>query len=327
MKLTISDRAKRRIFVFSLLVLCRCPVPVEAAEHCVVVDLMPEFWRVLSSDHSIEHLHSALIDAHPDIYNAHVVSLPIGIKWTSKWNSEEQYDRTHRAEIYSADDYLSANIPGYMREFQQTFADYRCNFTFYIAPSFGNMDGTAVSVNGIDSILLAPDVIPRFHKLHALKVLIDHETFHIYHHQATGEFGAFAEAIPTIGEALWSEGLATFVSWRMSPGIRLDIALLQPGIAERAAVHVPTIANELLAHLDERDESTFKRFFVSGNEPEGYPPRAGYYLGLLICEDLSNRYSLQKLAHLRGPVLHAWLVAELRRLSKPKTASQSKERR
>ena len=56
------------------------------------------------------------------------------------------------------------------------------------------MDGSAATVNGQHRIIFAPDVIPRYHKLKELKVLIDHETFHIYHHQSTGVFGADEEA-------------------------------------------------------------------------------------------------------------------------------------
>lgn len=151
-------------------------------------------------------------------------------------------------------------------------------------------------------------------------MLIDHETFHIYHHQVTRDYGAFAEAVPTVFQALWSEGLATFVSWRMNPDVSLDTALLQPGIPENAAPHVPDIAGDLLTHLDEKDEPTFLRFFVGGTQPQGYPPRAGYYVGALIAQDLSARYSLRQLAHLRGPGLHAAVTDELNRFATGRAA-------
>jgi hypothetical protein len=202
-----------------------------------------------------------------------------------------------------------------MAEFQRTFPDYKCDFTFYIAPSFGQMDGSAGLVNGHPLIIFAPDVIPRYHKLSDLKVLIDHETFHIYHRQSTGTYGASAEAVPTTLNALWTEGLATFISWRMNPRVSLDIALLQPGIPEGANPHLADIAKDLLAHLDSKDERTYRRYFVGGGQPPGYPPRAGYYVGTLVAQDLSARHTLLQLAHLNGAELHALIVTALEKLS------------
>lgn len=173
------------------------------------------------------------------------------------------------------------------------------------------MDGSAATVNAEHRIIFAPDVIPRFHKLADLKVLIDHETFHIYHHQSTGVLGASEEAIPTIEAALWSEGLATFVSWRMNSSITLDTALLQPGIADGTQPYLKVAATELLAHLQEKNESEYSRFFMGGKTRDAFPRRAGYYVGFLIAEDLSRRHNLSELAHLKGSALHDAIVSEL----------------
>ena len=288
--------------------------PARAATHCSVVDLMPPFWQALAGKDPAALMRTAVVDPHPDLYNDKYVRLPTAAKWEEKLAREKTYDEAHRPEITATEQYLAANVPRYMQEFRQTFPDYRCDFTFYIAPSFGNMDGSAATVNGQYRILFAPDVIPRFHKLNELKILIDHETFHIYHHQASGVFGVDEEAIPTIEAALWSEGLATLVSWRMNPAVSLDVALLQPGIPEGARSHLPAIATELLTHLEGRDESTYARYFEGGKPPDGYPPRAGYYVGVLIAQNLSKRYTLRQLAHLKGSVLHRAIVWELQQL-------------
>jgi hypothetical protein len=285
--------------------------PAHASGGCDVVNLMPAFWRSLEGANPAAQMRTTLIDPHPDLYNDNYVSLSSGAKWEKELAGEKTYVEGHRAEVDAVEQYLSAHVQGYMEEFKRTFPDYRCDYTFYIAPSFGRMDGSAASVNGQHRIIFAPDVIPRYHKLSELKVLIDHETFHIYHHQATGVFGASDEAVPTTLEALWGEGLATFVSWRMNPDVSLDIALLQPGIPEGARPHLADIAKELLAHLDEKDAATFSRYFVASKQPEGYPPRAGYYIGVLTAQGLSGRYTLQQLAHLKGAALREILVTEL----------------
>jgi hypothetical protein len=100
----------------------------------------------------------------------------------------------------------------------------------------------------------------------------------------------------------------------MNPAVSLDVALLQPGIPEGARPHLSAIATEMLTHLEERDESTYARYFEGGRAPDGYPARAGYYVGVLIAQNLSRRYTLSQLAHLKGPVLHGAIVSELQQL-------------
>ena len=177
------------------------------------------------------------------------------------------------------------------------------------------MDGAAASVRGEHRIIFAPDVIPRYHQLGELKVLIDHETFHIYHHQASGYFGASEEALPSVLNAIWSEGLATFASWQMNRNVSLDVALLQPGIPEGAKPHLAEIAKDLSAHLDEKDQATFARYFMAGKQPEGYPPRAGYYVGMLISQRLAKACSLRVLAHLDREQVRKLVAAELGKLA------------
>jgi hypothetical protein len=288
---------------------------VDAHADCDVINLMPAFWKSLDHSDAAAQMRTAVVEAHPDLYNENYVSLPPGPQWEKQIAREREYVQAHAQEVKAAADYLVARVPRYMHEFRDTFPDYRCDFKFYIAPSFGQLDGAAAFINGQHLIIFAPDVIPRMHPLSELKVLIDHETFHIYHHQATGVFGASAEAVPTILEALWAEGLATFVSWRMNPDVSLDVAMLQPGIPEGARPHLSHIAAELLEHLDEKDAMIYQRYFTVRHAPQGYPPRAGYYVGLLIAEDLSARYTLQQLAHLKEPELHQLVVTALKKIS------------
>ena len=288
--------------------------PVAAGAGCRIVDLMPEFWKELDGRDAAAKLRATIVDPHPDLYNDDYVSVPSGPKWEDLVARDRAYVDGHRSEVREAEKYLTAHVRQYMEAFRGTFADYRCDFVFYIAPSFGRMDGAAGFVKGQHRIIFAPDVIPRYHKLSELKVLIDHETFHIYHHQATAVFGASADAVPSTEEMLWGEGLATFVSWRMNSGVSLDIALLQPGIPEGASPHLAVIARDLLQHLQEKDEATYKHYFVASQQPEGYPPRAGYYVGFLIAQKLALRYTLPELAKLKGRQLTDVITQELREL-------------
>lgn len=313
---------RRALFLVCLLSV-QWAVPARAAGTCTVANLMPAFWQALADKDPAAQMRTAVINPHPDLYNDKFVRLPTGAQWEVELSHDKTYVEAHRAEVTAAEQHLAANVPLYMQAFRQTFPDYRCDFTFFIAPSFGNLDGAAGLVNGQFRIIFAPDVIPRLHKLDVLKVLIDHETFHIYHRQASGVFGVAEEAIPTIEVGLWSEGLATLVSWRMNPAVSLDVALLQPGIPEGARAHMTAIAAELLAHLEETDEPTYARFFEGGQPTGGYPARAGYYVGLLIAQNLAKRYTPVELAHLKGPVLHGAIVSELQQLASSSTTPRT----
>jgi hypothetical protein len=288
--------------------------PVTARARCQIVDLMPGFWKALEGQDTASKLRTTIVDPHPDLYNDDYVSVPAGPKWEDLVTRDRAYVDAHRSEVHDAEKYLTAHVRQYMDAFRGTFPEYRCDFVFYIAPSFGRMDGAAGLVKGQHRIIFAPDVIPRYHKLSELKVLIDHETFHVYHHQATAVFGASADAVPPTEEALWGEGLATFVSWRMNPGASLDVALLQPGIPEGASPHLAAIASDLLQHLQEKDEATYNHYFVGGQQPQGYPPRAGYYVGFLIAQKLASRHTLPELAKLKGRELTDVITHELREL-------------
>jgi hypothetical protein len=307
--------------LYGLLILVSClwvPCPVEARAGCRIVDLMPAFWTALAGQDAAARLRTTIVDPHPDLYNDDYVDVASGRKWEDLVTRDRTYVEAHRSEVHAAERYLSAHVRQYMDAFRGTFPDYRCDFVFYIAPSFGRMDGAAGFVRGQHRLIFAPDVIPRYHKLSELKVLIDHETFHIYHHQVTSVFGASAEAVPPTDEMLWGEGLATFVSWRMNPGVSLDIALLQSGIPEGARPHLAAIASDLLRHLQEKDEATYNHYFVAGQQPEGYPPRAGYYVGFLIAQKLASRYTLPELARLKGRQLTDVVIPELRELAAKK---------
>ncbi|HEX7110941.1 MAG TPA: hypothetical protein VF216_00715 [Mizugakiibacter sp.] len=307
--------------IFALLFLL--PLSATAASPCKVADLMPAFWRALASQAPAAELRRTVVKPHPELYNAVYVDLPSGEAWTRNVERDVAYVGAHRAEVEAAAAYLRANVPAIMAGFGERFAGFRCDFTFYIAPTFGHMDGSAAYIDGQHRIVFAPDVIPRYHALADLKLLIDHETFHVYHHQRTGVFGASPEAVPQTLNALWSEGLATYVSWRMNPQASLDTALLQPGIPQGAQPHLAAIAADLLAHLDQADETVFTHYFVAGRQPPGYPPRAGYYVGVLVAQQLAKQYSLPQLAALNGDALRAQVATALRELAAPRRASEA----
>lgn len=190
--------------------------------------------------------------------------------------------------------------------FAAAFPDFRCDFPIYVAPTFGKMDGAGRVVAGKPAMVLGPDVIGQFETDDQLPVFLAHELFHRYHFQAAGFSDDLAER-DLIWRALWSEGLATYVSARLNPARPLADALLLPrDLQEKADPLVPALAAALAAGLDRVDPPLFARFFEYG-DPSAQrleqPFRSGYYVGYLVAHRLGEHRTLAQLAHLQGPAL------------------------
>lgn len=292
------------------------PVMATTAQMCKIIDLMPAFWRALHGPAPAQALRATIVVPNPDLYNVNYVALPAGqVAWDKLVRADIAYVDSHRVQVLTAANYLRTQAPGVMSEFAQRFPEFRCDFPFYIAPTFGRMDGAAAFVDGHHRIVFAPDVAPRYHTLPQLRVLVDHETFHVYHHQRSGVYGATADAIPPTLSALWSEGLAVYASWLMNPHASLDDVLLQPGIPAAATPHLQAIARDLLANLDGSSEAVYGRYFMGGAQPAGYPSRTGYYVSLLIARKLGEGHGLREMAGWRGAPLRARIAVVLRELA------------
>ena len=145
--------------------------------------------------------------------------------------------------------------------------------------SLGRFDGAGRVVGGRPALVLGIDQIAREGKFLPLQQFLSHELFHRYHGAASG-FSDDPGEHQAIWRTLWAEGLATYASFRMTPGATVDSALIAPpGLAEKARPNVPAIARDLLAHLDRPDHDTYALYFTyGGNEAvrRGLPWRAGY---------------------------------------------------
>lgn len=214
--------------------------------------------------------------------------------------------------------HLEKRLPTAELQFHKLFPDFRCDFTIYLIDSLGTMDGAGREIDhrpalvfGIDQIAEEGDVLP-------LPILISHELFHRYHHQVSG-FSDDPGENQAIWRALWVEGLATYVSSKVSAGSSLEQALGPPtDMIATATPHLAAMARDLLVHFDEVNAKTFNTYFSMGSAaraPNGYPWRSGYYVGYLVAQDLGRRRSLHQLALMHGPLLEAEIRKALQRLA------------
>lgn len=213
------------------------------------------------------------------------------------------------------------------RHFGREFPGFRCDFPIYLMDSLGRLDGAGRQVSGRPALVVGVDQVTQEQAILPLPVFLSHELFHRYHSQASG-FSDDPGEHQAIWRALWAEGLATYVSWRMNPGVSVDAALIAPpDLAEKAQPQIAAIARDLLAHLGDVDRDTYRTYFTYGDPKvtaRGLPWRSGYYAGFLVAQDLGRTRSLAQLAALKGPSLEAEIRRAVERLAQtPATGSDA----
>lgn len=209
-------------------------------------------------------------------------------------------------------------LAGAQNRFRLAFPDFRCAFPIYLMDSLGRLDGAGRRVAGRPALVLGIDQIEQERDVLPLPIFLAHELFHRYHSQVSG-FSDDPGEHQAIWRVLWAEGLATYISYRLTPGASVDEALIAPrDLAARAQPQIRTISANLLAHLDQTDHDTYQTYFTYGDPgvtERGLPWRSGYYAGFLVAQDLGRTRSLRELAALRGAPLEAEIRQALKRLT------------
>jgi uncharacterized protein YjaZ len=87
--------------------------------------------------------------------------------------------------------------------------------------------------------------------------------------------------------ALWNEGLATYVSWKLNPTLTAPEIFWSPrDMEEQMKPKLGEAARLMLADLDGHEN--YGRWFMGGQNPPGLPSRSGYYLGYLMAKHLDK---------------------------------------
>jgi uncharacterized protein YjaZ len=204
-------------------------------------------------------------------------------------------------------------LPQIAALFADSFSDFRCDFPIYLMDALGQLDGAGRVVDGKPSLVIGVDTLAQENP-GQLSAFLAHEYFHRYHFRAAG-FSDDAGDRQAIWRVLWAEGLATYVSLKLTPEATLPDALLLPAdLEERAKPKLGEIAHRLLASLGQVDPTTYKLLFTYGNKEApaaGLPWRSGYYAGYCVAHELGKTRSIATLAHLKGPVLYALISGTL----------------
>lgn len=279
------------------------------------VDLMPEFWAVYDG-HAGEALalrSQALFDAffrpHADAYRRAGLEVKPGdvVRWLPGFDRRATAARAVHRRFAGA-------YAGNVGRFRSALADFDGRASpVTLLPSLMHFDAHLEPDGARLPLFFGPDAIVHYHGADAdLDVLFSHELFHCYQGQRNPAMCLDPEA--PLYVSLWMEGTATWASEHLNPDASPRHVLLDDALLARAAPsQLRAAAQAMLSTLDARDQATQALFFDSGHHGAGWPPRAGYAVGLQVARDLGATMSLPQMAALPAQRVRETLAQALGR--------------
>lgn len=293
-------------------VLCLALAPDAMAGDCAVTNLMPEFWtfwaqvRDQPAPRQLELFRTLLREPHRDVYDAILAKLPMPEAELIPKAIERA--KPAEARMRSLSDQLATDLPKELEHFRASFPDFQCTRPVYVLFSAGAFDGAVRTVGGTRALMFGLDVAARTQGPR-LGPLVVHELFHV-HHQA-----ALPDSPDAFYWALWSEGLATYVSRQLNPAAAETEVCCLPALPETQAA-LPRLVPEALRLLDSESSADYARYFLGGKDLD-IPQRSGYYLGYRVAAEAGRTRSLAELARLRPEAVRALIVETLPTLTRP----------
>lgn len=284
-----------------------------SAQQSRVTDLMPRFWPVYDSsrDEPILTRAKAIIAGYFQPHLDAQQGAGIGQVDLARWLAifDPISDEVRR---------LSTAFPQIWREqverFRQHLPDAGDDARVTIMLSFLNFDARVRLWQDKLALFVGLDGVVAIHGRGAdLAVLLDHESFHLYHHQVNPSL--ILPGGDTIWLGIWKEGLAVYACRVLNPQrSRLQILLGDRDLAAITPETLRKIARELPPVLAATDGQARARYLSYGYRGD-IPARNGYALGLAIAERVALGRSLGELARIPAPDIEKLVREEIAALA------------
>jgi len=290
-----------------------------------VIDAMPAFWRFWGAAADkpeavrVRMFRDTVVAAHPELFDTGVLG-PGAIAGPGAHADPDAIVGRYLSDVtpfiprmQRISETVRSHIGAYAADFSRQFPLFAPAAPVYFTVSMFSFDGATRTVGNGTALLFGIDGIARSHPPDEnLKVLFDHELFHLYHSQIRPELTDDAAPLWT---SMWEEGLATYVSGQMNPGSTEGQVLLQQDLPGLARPRLGALARALLARFDSLDRDDYEDFFYLQNRRPDLPPRSGYYVGYRVARMLGAGRTLEQLARLQGAALKAAVRAALEQLA------------
>jgi len=299
------------------------PAGATASKPCHYQDLMPPYEKFaaattgFSAQQRAQAFINDFVPRYPDYYAPEV----FGDAAKMQARALRLFDPAQAAVVFPGvppltDERLAAlsSIVGpqfveQQRKFMRTFSDFNCDTIVEFGVSLLKFDGHPVELGGKHYLLFGVDIIAILHGPTDMPAFFDHEIFHLYHRQVVGSRAPQGEE--PAWWTMWVEGLATYVSQRMNPGLYAQQILWYPRDMVPRMEQNRARAAQLMLHDIEKTGPDADRWFVSSTSVEGLPVRAGYYLGYLFAKSVGDGQPLPKLARKAPQLVHEEAVTFL----------------
>lgn len=321
------DRARWAALAHAALAVCLFAAPALAAG-CRFETLMPAFEQFLRDQGSAtpeakgKVFATAFAPRFPEFYGAPTFGGPdrIATRAARFFDSDGKpvlsgFPPFRLEEMLARGRGIDEAFAGAQASFLKEFPDFRCDTFVALGPSLFHFDGHVYDGEDRQArLLFGVDLISMIHAGPSVPAFFHHELFHLYQSEVLGEAEPPENEAP-VWWALWKEGLATYASHRMNPGLSLQETLWFPAdLAETGAAHRAEIAARLLADLD-AGEDRAALYFQGNTAPGGLPPRSGYYMGYLLAKAVGDGRPLAELARMRPEEVRRAAEAFLRRMA------------
>jgi hypothetical protein len=226
-----------------------------------------------------------------------------------------------RPALRAIADSLPVRVDAYWASFVRSFPETRGGAAIYLLPAPQSaIGGWYRPLPKRDVLVLGFATLASMSSDVDMAVFVHHEMMHLYHAQNNPEMReAVASTFMNRGdhktalyELVWMEGLASHASRVLNPTAPTRAFMSDRSMQENDAARSRT-ARAFLDHLVSTDSATLDAYVYGASD--AVPPRASYYIGMLLAERLGQRYSLAALARLHGVELRNAISSELRRIA------------
>ena len=231
----------------------------------------------------------------------------------SALKTQVQEFESYRDRYKTVRDNLLLEIPKAIQKFRYEFPDFDGSNKIYVVHSLGELNGGTRAISGKRRFLLGIDVIAQIHFWTNQGPFLIHELFHLYHMEKNPALFQ----TDSVGLALWKEGLATYVSEKLSSNATpAEIMLEIPnGLFENCQANLKTLSTFLKKNLKAVDEDIYTLYFLMTGGGDKIPKRAGYCVGYFAAKEVAKGLSLSQMVSLSEAEVYSRLSTALNSLS------------
>ncbi|HEY4252840.1 MAG TPA: hypothetical protein VGM87_16635 [Roseomonas sp.] len=254
--------------------------PGGARAEAAIEDLMPDFWTVYDragTGSAVERGRAIAQDfftPHVEAYRRAGIGRVDLARWLAGFDPMAAAVRRFSARF-------PALWQAHLARFRQALPDAAADTPVTLLPSFDWFDARTRLAGERVGLFVGPDTMVRLHGPDADPgILLDHESFHLYHFQVNP--GLVFPAGAPLWSGIWIEGLAMHASAVLNPDApRLRVLLDDPDLAAIGSEVIARVAAELPPRLGLTDGAVRARYLGYGYRGD-IPARSGYALGLAI---------------------------------------------